>query len=55
MTEKAGLQAPVQPGHDWTVVLRRQPTRMVDGQPQGGYTDVFELICCDRGDDPGLD
>jgi len=28
---------------------------MVDGQPQGGYTDVFELICCDRGDDPGLD
>ena len=55
MTEKAALQAPVQPGHDWTVVLRRQPTRMVDGQPQGGYTDVFELICCDRGDDPDLD
>jgi hypothetical protein len=28
---------------------------MVDGQPQGGYTDAFELICCDCGDDPGLD
>jgi hypothetical protein len=27
---------------------------MVDGQPQGGYTDAFELICCDCGDDPGL-
>jgi len=35
--------------------LRRQPARLVDGQPQGGYTDAFELICCDCGDDPGLD
>jgi hypothetical protein len=55
MAGKAGLQPPVQPGQDWTVVLRRQPARMVDGQPQGGYTDAFELICCDCGDDPGLD
>jgi hypothetical protein len=54
MTGKAGLQAPVQPGKDWTVVLRRQPARMVDGQPQSGYTDAFELICCDCGDDPGV-
>ena len=52
---KAGMPAPVRPGHDWTVVLRRQPVRLVDGQPQGGYTDEFELICCDCGDDPDLD
>jgi len=39
----------------WTVVLRRQPVRSVEGQPEGGYTDVFELICCDCGDDPDLD
>ena len=37
------------------MVLRRQSARMVDGQPQGGYIDAFELICCDCGDDPGLD
>jgi len=43
------------PEHDWTVVLRRQPVRMVDGQPDGGYTSMFELICCDCGDHPGLD
>jgi len=42
-------------GPGWTVVLRRQPARLVDGQPQGGYTDVYELICCDCGDDPDLD
>jgi len=42
-------------GQDWTVVLRRRPARMVDGQPVGGYTDVFEIICCDCGDDPRLD
>jgi hypothetical protein len=49
------MRAPAQPWHGWTVVSRRQPVRMVDGQPQGGYTDAFELICCDCGDDPGLD
>jgi hypothetical protein len=39
----------------WTVVLRRQPVRRVEGRAEGGYADVFELICCDCGDDPGLD
>ena len=38
------------PGDGWTVVLRRQPTRMVEGRPEGGYTDAFEIICCDCGD-----
>jgi len=44
-----------QPGLDWTVVLRRQPTRIVNGQPEGGYNDLFEIICCDCGDHPDLD
>jgi len=43
-----------QPGSGWTLVLRRQPIRIVDGQPQGGYADVYELICCYCGDDPDL-
>lgn len=43
------------PDSSWTVVLRRQPARLVEGQPEGGYTDVYEIICCDCGDDPDLD
>ena len=39
----------------WTMVLRRQPVRMVEGRAEGGYTDVYELICCDCGDDPDQD
>jgi hypothetical protein len=44
-----------QPGPGWTVVLRRQPARLIGGQPQGGYTELFELICCHCGDDPDRD
>ena len=44
-----------QPGLGWTVVLRRMPTRIVAGQPVDGYTDAFEIVCCDCGDDPDLD
>ena len=44
-----------QRGDGWTVVLRRQPARIVQGQPEGGYTDLFEIICCDCGDHPDLD
>ena len=44
-----------QPGDGWTVVLRRQPARIVQGRPEGGYTDLFEIICCDCGDHPDLD
>jgi len=44
-----------QPGHGWTLVLRRQPARIVEGGPEGGYTDAFELIYCDCGDNPHLD
>jgi hypothetical protein len=44
-----------QPGRGWTVVLRRRPARIVEGRPEGGYTDEYEIICCDCGDDPDLD
>ena len=43
------------PGDNWTAVLRRRPIRVAPGRPEGGYTDMFEIICCDCGDDPGLD
>jgi len=39
-----------QPGHGSGVVLRRQPVRIVDGQVEGGYTDMYELICPSCGD-----
>jgi hypothetical protein len=39
----------------WTVVPRRQPVCRVEGRAEGGYADVFELICCGCGDDPELD
>ena len=55
IAKEAGVQAGSQPGLGWTVVLRRQPARIVDGQPEGGYTDVYELICCECGDNPDLD
>jgi hypothetical protein len=44
-----------QPGLGWTVVLRRQPARIVEGRVHGGYTDAWELVCCDCGDHPELD
>ena len=52
---EAGVTACDQPGLDWTVVLRRRPARIVGGRPEGGYTDVFEIICCYCGDHPDLD
>jgi hypothetical protein len=39
----------------WTVVLRRRPAHIGEGRPEGGYTDAFEIICCDCGDHPYLD
>jgi hypothetical protein len=44
-----------EPALGWTVVLRRQPVRLVEGRPEGGYTDAYELVCCECGDDPDLD
>jgi hypothetical protein len=44
-----------QPGHGSTAFMRRQPTRIVDGRFEGGYTGLFELICPGCGDHPYLD
>ena len=44
-----------EPSLGWTVVLRRQPVHLVEGRPEGGYTDSYELVCCDCGDNPELD
>jgi hypothetical protein len=46
---------PGQRGHGRTAFLRRQPARIVDGRFEGGYTDLFELICPSCGDHPYLD
>jgi hypothetical protein len=55
IAKEAGMASCDRPGDGWTVVLRRQPVRIVEGRLGGCYTDVFELICCDCGDDPHLD
>jgi hypothetical protein len=35
-----------------TTALRRQPARSVKAGASSGYTESFELICCDCGDHP---
>jgi hypothetical protein len=49
------MQTHDEPTLGWTVVLRRQPVHLREGRPEGGYTDDYELVCCDCGDDPDLD
>jgi hypothetical protein len=44
-----------QRGGGWTLVLRRKPAHMVRGRPEGGYSEAYELVCSDCGDDPDLD
>ncbi len=54
--EKAMTMTPVgQPGHGATASIRRQPVRVVEDRLEGGYTDVFEIICHDCGDHRYLD
>lgn len=38
-----------------TMTLRRQKAHTAGGNLDGGYTDAFEIICCDCGDDPRRD
>jgi hypothetical protein len=52
---EAYMKAQDQLRRDWTVALRRRPVRMVAGQPEGGWTDEYEIVCCDCGDDPDRD
>jgi hypothetical protein len=44
-----------QPGHGWTVVLRRQPAHGAEGRAGGGDIHAYEIICCSCGDHPDLD
>lgn len=44
-----------EPGHGCTAVLRRQPVLTGDGRAGLRYTGVFELICCECGDNRYLD
>lgn len=55
--QTGGITLPLtgQPGHGQTASLRRQPVRIVYGRIEGGYSDVFELICPSCGDYPYLD
>ena len=54
--ENAPLTPPAgRRGHGQVAILRRQPVRVVEGRVEGGYSGVFELICCDCGDHPYLD
>jgi len=49
------LPPPGQSGHGGTATLRRRSARIVQGRVERGYTDAFELICCECGDHPYLD
>ena len=41
---------------DGPIRLRRQPASLSNGHPGGNTrTSTFEIICCECGDDPGLD
>jgi hypothetical protein len=55
IAKEAGIATRDQRRDGWTVALRRQPARMLEGLPEGGYTDRYEIICCDCGDHPYLD
>jgi hypothetical protein len=55
LAEEASMNEPDQTGLGWTVVLRRQPVRLVAGRAEGGYTDAYELVCCECGDHPDAD
>jgi hypothetical protein len=46
---QAGAVTGEQPGLGWTLALRRQPIRIVDGQPPGRYTDLYEPVPRRRG------
>ena len=49
------MQTYEKPALGWTVVLRRRPIRSAEDRAQGGYSNTFEIICCDCGDHPDRD
>lgn len=40
---------------NWDVVLRRRPAHAGRGGAASGWTDEFEIVCRQCGDDPNLD
>ena len=42
-------------GRDWPVALWRQQAPTAEDQPTDCYTNTFEIICRDCGDDPSRD
>ena len=56
--DPTALPGPRSPGSPATAPRRscgNQRARIVDGRIQGGYNDVYELICPSCGDRPDLD
>ncbi len=49
------IPAAGEPGHGLGAILRRHSIRSGQGRADGGNTALFDLICYDCGDDPGLD
>jgi len=50
------MTASMAPEDDRMIVLRRRrEVRLIEGKPQGVYTNAFEIICRDCGDDPFWD
>lgn len=54
-TRSDPASSPPLAGHGSSAHLRLRPACIVDGQIQGGNPKVYELVCPDCGDDPGLD
>ena len=48
------IPAAGEPGHGLGAILRRQPAGILQCPADGGHAALFELICYDCNDDPGL-
>lgn len=39
------------PDGEWTICLRKRPVSVLDGRPDNGRPEMYELVCRDCGDD----
>lgn len=53
-TDTTTIPAAGEPGHGLGAILRRQPAGILRTGADGRHPGLFELICYDCGDDPGL-
>jgi hypothetical protein len=53
-TDATAIPAAAEPGHGLGAILRRQAAGIMQGPADGSHPALFELICYDCGDDPGL-